>query len=134
MTEDQKRIAIAEARGWVWYRIPKLPSETREHRALFHPSMHEYEGQSEQWKVRADGTERVCNMEYMEREGYVPKITLDEMHQAVLTLNRENQLRWLGELILITKKKGDYAELRVALATSDERAEAFLKVIGKWVE
>lgn len=77
MTPDEKRIAIAEACGWVWYRTPRVAYETCEHRCLFLPKIHEYEGQSAAWLIRADGTERICNMAYMEREGHLPNYLED---------------------------------------------------------
>src|SRR5688572_33170396 len=81
MTVDEMRIAIAEARGWIWYRLPG--KNVRVYRALFHPTIHEYEGQAPEWMVRADGTEQACNMGYMEREGRVPKLDQNAIAEAV---------------------------------------------------
>ncbi len=90
MTDDEKRIAIAEACGFVWYRLPQRKDE-RSYRMLAHPLIHEYDGQIPEWLVRADGTERICNLEYMWREGLVPdypKNANDMLEAVKLISNR----------------------------------------------
>ena len=138
MTPEAMRVAVAEARGWIWYRIPKMPGNTREHRALFHPDILEYLDQAECWKVRADGTERDCNMEYMEREGYLPKLNLDEMHEAEETLNLNQRDIYYDHLSDISARDNDSVTVDDAWgtyhATASQRAEAFLRTIGRWVE
>lgn len=136
MTDDQQNTAIAEECGWVWYKIPNAFT----HRCLFLPALHEYEGQSEAWLHRADGSEKPCNFEYMQREGHVPKYTkdLNAMRDAVLTLVDPDPL---AEQIRLNR----YAEilLRISLAarnhytfltTAAQQAEAFLRTVGKWKE
>jgi hypothetical protein len=129
MTPEAQRIAIAEARGWVWYRIPKSQYATREHRGLFHPKILEYPEQSERWKIRADGTERICNMEYMEREGYVPKINLDEMHEAEEMLDSSQ----LGRYMALLGAESNMT-WTIVHSTAAQRSEAFLKTLGLWKE
>lgn len=95
MSPEAKRIAIAEACGWVWYRLPPF-NRDRQYRCLFLPAVHEYPDQSPQWTVRADGTERICNWNYMEREGHVPDYLndLNAMHGAVMSQSPEFRLAY----------------------------------------
>ena len=133
---------MAEARGWVWYRTPHIPSDGPQHRTLAHPEIHEYPGQSACWLVRADGTERQCNMEYMEREGYLPRLTLDEMHAAALTLPQYLRGCYTMHLrrIVIRDATAEMFDLDSRLiedfwfyqSTARQRAEAFLYAHGKW--
>jgi len=85
MTEDEMRIAVAELAGYVWYRVPATPNETRRYRMLAHPALHEGVRQIPGWTVRADGTENICNMKFMEDNGYVPNYPRDsDAIQAVV--------------------------------------------------
>lgn len=90
MTDEELRIAIAEWCGWAWYRIPPH-NRDKPMRGLFHPQILEYPEQAPEWCVRADGSERICNMDYMEREGHVPNYPsdLNAVHEAVKKLTRE---------------------------------------------
>lgn len=80
--------------GWKWYRLPLHPSRRDEkpYRALFLPSIHE-EGQSPEWTVAADGTERVCSMDYMEREGLLPPFDTS-MDAAMQLVERMRERGW----------------------------------------
>lgn len=136
MKPDAQRVAIAETNGWVWYRIPKLPGNSREYRALFHPAIHEYPDQIDEWKVRADGTERICNMEYMAREGHVPDYPndLNAMHEAEKILKGLDAFRYTQILWKVIQPKdfANYDTEKHVCATAAQRAEAFLRTIGKW--
>ena len=95
MNKEELRIAVAVARGWIWYRIPKDPlNKDREYRMLAHPSIHEYDGQSKEWIVRADGTERICNIEFMNSNGYLPSLDMNSMHSALMDENKQFRLRF----------------------------------------
>jgi hypothetical protein len=152
--------AIAEALGWVWYRLPEYRYETRKHRFLALPSIHEYEGQDPAWTVRADMTENVCNWEYMQREFHVPNYwgDLNAIHEAWFTqpikpftdtFNFYCEMAW--QLILIVERDfnlnkiwsergfepfcnqiGTAKEYWIANATAPQRCEAFLRALGKW--
>jgi len=126
MTDEEIRIAIAEACGYVWYRTPKHPFETRRHRMIALPALHEYEGQSDVWLERADGSERICNMKFMETNGYLPDYLndLNAMHEAEKTLVRFMDYETQLERVCKTRT--------VWNATARQRAEAFLSTLGKW--
>ena len=145
MDADQKRIAIAEACGYVWYRMPSLTSDARHYRTLFHPAVHEYEGQSPLWLVRADGTEGIANVNYMEREGHLP----DYLKDANAMLSAATVLAGRGwrcaahmgtdgtwecfftkrGAIVSLPSDGDHYGAGATL--TEAMAEAFLRVIGK---
>ena len=138
MTADEKRIAIAEACGWVWYRIPNSEKYSRgAMRALFLPAVHEYEGQSEAWLIRADGTERICNMDYMEREGHLPDYLNDlnamQYVEDLLDDSRHDFGGTKGSLALYDQYCHELASRfgRSVRARASERAECFLRTIGK---
>ena len=145
MTNDEIRIAIAEACGWVWYRLPNPSGRDREYRMLAHPSIHEYDGQSPYWLVRADGTERVCNMEYMEINGYMPDYLKDRnaiveaIKQAILG-NVNLEKAFLEHLNVLLDARADdetgpvICEYEMAAITAgpNEFCEAFLLALGKW--
>jgi hypothetical protein len=127
MTPEEINIAIAEVRGWVWYKLPPRKDETRAYRCLFLPALHEFDGQSLQWLVRADGSERICNFEYMKREGHVQDCynDLNAMNEAEKELDTEQKDAYCIELI---DAYGD----RAVFASATQRAEAFLRTLGKW--
>lgn len=133
MDKLKQRIAIAEKCGWVWYRIP-----IRHVRSLFHPSMHEYEGQDPRWMVRADGTERIANERYMTNDGHVPDYLNDwnAMHDAVGSLPSLEKRRFLAHLEIITRKPAasHWFDMRIINATLEDYAQALLRSIGKWEE
>lgn len=126
MNDEQQKIAIAEACGYVWYRIPNNRFGDCIFRCLFLPALHEYEGQSECWLVRADGSEKMCNMGYMASEGRIPDYLndLNAMHEAEKLLTIEQQTIYLQ---LLSRQM-----FFVCHATSRQRAEAFLKTLNLW--
>ena len=189
MSPNGQRIAIAEACGWVWYRLPPF-NRPRQYRGLFHPAMHEYPEQAPEWLVRADGTETNCNWDYMARDGHVPdylsdlnachemeKVLDDPKHSKMASSRPYDHAPWryLSELAKVCKlevreemvvscaeqfrpafdkvmKGGPPFKLPVGVcilshfipaqgyetclirATAAQRAEAFLRTIGKWEE
>lgn len=140
MTNDEMRIAIAEHQGWVWYRIPNAGTDARKYRCLFLPAVHETDGQLPAWLVRADMTERICNLEYLWREGLVPNFPgdLNAMHQAIIQLSGNQRDLFNTKLCEITAGGFDFSELydldASINATAAQRAEAFLRTVGKWKE
>lgn len=146
MTPDSQRIAIAEALGWKWYRLPKMPSDDRIYRCLFLPAIHEYEGQSEQWLVKADGTERLCNLEFMWKTGCVSDYPndLNACHEMEKFLDPAPGrfsfwCEYWEQLETVTgartfDKDIDTDCIAMLHATAGQRCEAFLKTIGKWTK
>lgn len=75
MTNDEIRIAVAEVMGWKWYLIPNAFGDTSpQRRTLFHPDLHEYEGQDKKWLTKAVGDENIANGNYMWRGGARPQL------------------------------------------------------------
>jgi hypothetical protein len=130
LSPEAQRIAIAEACGYVWYRIPQHIHDARSYRMLAHPRIHEYEGQSERWLKLADGTEKIANWKFMEVNGYVP----DYLHD----LNAMHNAEWeLGEPIIKAMRGLLWeicGQMTAHSATAAQRAEAFLKAIGNWTD
>lgn len=132
MTTTEINIAIAEACGWIWYRLPiSALGGDRRYRCLFHPQMHEYNGQPAIWQVRADGSEAICNIEYMVSEGHIPDYCndLNAMHSAEGLMWASSSL-WERYSLELGKLSESLAP--VLHATSAQRAKAFLRTIGKW--
>lgn len=81
-------------------------------------------------------TEPICNPAYMWEHGDVPDYLndLNAMHEAEKTLTKEQQRSFA--LILQGRQMGgmDYLaqDFRAIHATAAQRAEAFLRTIGKW--
>lgn len=109
MTNEQINIAIAEACGWTHFELI-----TTQYTAL-----------------RADGKWDIipnyCN-------------NLNAMHEAEATLNYEQGEQFEDELCDICDMENRHKEyplsfrFAVAHATAQQRAEAFLKTVGKWKE
>lgn len=138
MNTDAQRIAIAEVCGWKWYRIPPH-NLADQYRGLFLPSLLEYEGQSDIWKVRADGTEKRCSMGYMAREGYLPDYLndLNAMHDAEETIVDPNaKLDYVRRLMGIVDAGKNYfpaiTDFSTVSAKAAHRAEAFLRHLNLW--
>lgn len=102
MTQEEQRISIAKACGWE-----------------FRPAS---DGIPE-WH-RPDGS---CCL-----NGLVPDYpqSLDAMHEAEKTLSGEHQIREYIKTLAFVRGGETYAG--AYLATAPQRAEAFLKTIGKW--
>jgi hypothetical protein len=146
VTPEEMNMAIAEECGWQWYRMPFKFGDTRKYRCLFLPAVHEYEGQSKEWLVRADMTETVCNWEYMRKEGLVHDYVNDlkAMHEAILCLDKiihekDVCLRdvFASEMEELFSQSGTnhpqlWCMFDLLNATARQRAEAFLRTIGKW--
>lgn len=136
MSDNEIRIAIAEACGWKWYRRPATgPWADRPYRSLYHPSLHaDYIAEQ---LTPADMTERQCNEVFMWREGMIPDYPTDlnAMHEAEKTLTRKQGVHF--RLWLSRNSDGPNAlfltvEQAMCHAAAHQRAEAFLRAIGRW--
>ncbi len=132
MTPQEQNIAVAELMGWKWYRIPPH-NRDRQYRGLFHPAIHEYPDQSPVWLEKADGTERECTMEYMHRDGHVPKY-----HQDLNACHAFEMEQKSNGSTIAWKRYREHLE-KVCLpsveywhATAPQRVEAFLRLHNKW--
>lgn len=129
MKPEAQRIAIAELCGFVWYRIPHSEKQSRGPlRSLFLPTVHEFD-QSPIWLVRADGTERIANWEYMHDEGQVPDY-LNDLNATDKMEEHLNGEEWDNYFDAI-RTWGRASGVR---ATAAQRCEQFLRAKGKWVE
>lgn len=106
MTEERQRIAIAEACGWTRVEYPwgYLPNGSSPYEGTKIPN------------YPAD---------------------LNAMHEAVLTLDRRtldysNYCSHLQQIVAVENSKSDKPGTQAIDATAAQRAEAFLKVIGRW--
>ena len=131
MSNEEIRLAIAEACGWKWYRHPSASSLQHPHyRFLALPIAHEYE-QSPQWMVRADMTEKLCAVGYMVKEFNLPDYCddLNAMHEAEKTLDAEQLNYSYSHALYNIVVPLNQQPFR---ATARQRAEAFLKTKGLW--
>jgi hypothetical protein len=139
MTTQEMRIACAELCGAVWYRHPVGRSDNRVYRFIAFPAIQELE-QSPEWMVRADGTERLCSIDYMAREFYIPDYPndLNAMHEAEGTLFASGKTDMLNTNYwnMLWEVCGDkYRKLTtIGHATAPQRCEAFLRVHKKWID
>lgn len=139
---DRQRFRIAECSGWVWYRSPcsKFNGD-RKYRFLALPLTHEYQWQDPVWMVRADGTERICTVSFMERDFHLPNFhksandCLDICESLAADgwrceLNMGTDSIW-GCIFLNAK---DESEQHYGAGRTMQLAfvEAFLRLHGKW--
>lgn len=114
MSPSAQRIAIAEACGWVSIHLPK-----------------------DEW--------RPMRGYYQGKLGVVPDFTsdLNAMHEAEKPIlaggpggpNRELRRKWRFELWqVVSRYAPDLDEEDMIHASAAERAEAFLRALGKWQE
>lgn len=116
MTPEKQRIAIAEACGWEWHGDALWPKQSED----FY------------WKIQG----KCC---YQTTPDYLSD--LNAMHEAENHL-RNNQFHYVNypdalfEVVTGCKWSGDlgYFTFCFVNATAAQRAEAFLKTIGKWEE
>jgi hypothetical protein len=111
MKPEQQRIAIAEACGWT--NVAPLIVKNVKH-----------EGDNITVGIRSD-------------DGWIPDYLndLNAMHEAEKVLTQQQRIEYVRELGFIWTGRNDRAIPNwwfVHAATADERAEAFLRTIGKW--
>lgn len=120
MTDNEQRIAIAEACGW-----------TCEQWA------------SGSWQVYRPGNprERVTDGGYGSREAALRNATPDylndwnAMRAAVNSLSVKDRMQFLYHLDQATRgRHSDWLPARIVDSTLHEWAEAFLRTVGKWVD
>ncbi|MDB4403257.1 hypothetical protein N9204_00315 [bacterium] len=117
MSKESQRIAIAEACGW---KGPKHPDTAQFVRGWIRPDV---------WMINPAG-----------HIGFIYDCPdylhdLNAMHEAEKTLSFPEQVSYAEHLSLICTKGMTPASTRIAyFATAPQRAEAFLRTIGKWVE
>jgi hypothetical protein len=130
------RIAMAQACGWVWYRMPGKPSDRGPMKCLFLPAIHEYDGQYPSWLIRSDGTERMCNEWYLTNAALVPDYPNDSnaIEGALSMLTEEERCNYVKTLLDLVVEAGKPTRQNplygVALASRRERCIAFLKAKG----
>lgn len=145
MDAKQQRWAIAESQGWRWYRLPNTRVDgERRYRCLFLPAVLETDGKLPERFSVADMTERVCNSEYMAREGMVPDYLADRNAARAPILERQHEAgfveRFNRELMVIVQRDAGMHFESLALvfymvnASAAQLAEAFLRAAGLWVE
>jgi hypothetical protein len=118
MTPLKQRIAIAEACGWKWVGSPEQVAATY---GFTMP---------EKWVVDPNGALQFPHNtpDYLN--------DLNAMHDAEKVLKHQqwpDYWNWL--FVASTRQSGtEKAEYKVAHASAAQRAEAFLRTIGKWEE
>lgn len=137
MTPERQREVLAELDGFTWYRIPG--EHIKPLRGLFLPELLEYPDQSPEWKMRADGTEAVCNWEYMAKEGYVPDYLHDRNAMNALLLKtpagHEGVLLYkLTRLLHLDEYLDGRGKWLLLTAPLDKIAESIIKAYGRWEE
>ena len=67
---------------------------------------------------------------------YIPDYPgcLNAMHEAIESLSYQDQVEWVYKLgeVLGFRNRNDWTEISMIQATAAQRAEAFLRTIGKW--
>jgi hypothetical protein len=127
MKPEAQRIAIAEAMGYEWYWLPVDPAGFRPRQTLCPP----------QWRkdgflpapplteIRVDDLNAVTD--YL--------IDLNAMHEAETVLTPEQQWPYAQALFRVLESAGVLSSSFATLhASAAQRAEAFLRTIGKWEE
>lgn len=127
MKPEQQRIAIAEACGWKFIKIHKLAQTGF---FYFKPFIADKKLAVE---GKLKGATAIYNLpDYLN--------DLNAMHEVWITLDsKESRIKFHHELQQVVVKAGGHAtssildvECCVENATAAQRAEAFLKTIGKW--
>lgn len=59
---------------------------------------------------------------------------LNAMHEAVSTLSREMKVSWADYLYEVARRNHHEKDVALATATAAQRAEAFLRALGKWTD
>lgn len=82
--------------------------------------------------VKADGTERICNMDYMMREGHVQNYAADlnSQFEAWQKLTEEQKLMFGNSVDRIALRDG----IRKEEAQYRFGCECLLRALGKWIE
>lgn len=113
MTPEAQRIAIAEACGW----------ERQDFRT--------YNGGTVWKKDRQLAALSVCRIDEELKITWLPDYLndLNAMHEAEKVLSDNQMAEYIGHIRRITRYSHDYW---IVVATATQRAEAFLRTLGKW--
>jgi len=117
MTPESQRIAIAEACGWKW-ESPFSPR--KKFNDLIHPSGTKRGGMARVWKDGALGGTGLPDY----------PADLNAMHEAEKSLTDAQMMEYAD--YLYWSKDGKGLIRRALRATAAQRAEAFLRTIGRW--
>lgn len=128
MSPEKQRIAIAEACGMTWCRIG---TDEQPYRMLcwWNPAY-----------AQADLSEPICNPEYMWEHGGVPDYLndLDAMHEAEKALTVAQRVTYAHKIGVVLSGGSVGRAIPnwwfIHEATAAQRAEAFLRTLGKWGE
>lgn len=129
MSPEQQRIAIAEACGAQWFLVPGNGKPFGQRKFLVFAKFYNLDGTCD--LIPATGNEPLTNFEYMWREGCIPDYLndLNAMHEAEGDFNLRQSEEYFNALCDVVTAKG-YRFIHSA--TAAQRAEAFLRTIGKW--
>jgi hypothetical protein len=105
MTPEQQRVAIAEACGWKWEKF---------------------------WTGELYGKPVGEQGPLMELPDYLND--LNAMHDAEKVLTPEQLVDYCAFRLRATTGEGCVTDYKMIRATASQRAEAFLRTIGKWEE
>lgn len=114
MTPNEIRIAIAEICGWKHFMFEGFDGEN-----------YNEPFKEPRWKLND-------KIVFDEPPNY--PLDLNAMHEAEKTLTGEQFLKYAEELNRVTKCFKHITPAIMACATALQRAEAFLRVFGKWRE
>jgi len=127
VSPEQQRIAIAEACGWT--------IETTAHFQILHNADGKNSGFccgkhlpiEDVWRAGLEGDENGDHKfpDYCK--------DLNAIHEAVLALPESYRIPYSGTLMRMMEDSA-YCVVNSINATAPQRAEAFLRTIGKWVE
>ncbi len=135
MTKEQQRIAIAEACGWLKYtQFTTYPKSWGRNPAKYHTPIRGLtlvtdmtQDECTKYGWRGDGHISIDNLpDYLNN--------LNAMHEAEKALNELSWMHYLRNLAEIVRKPKQ-CEIQISQyvhATAAQRAEAFLRAIGKW--
>lgn len=136
MTNKQINIAIAESRGWFKFtQFTTYPKSWGRTPARYHNPI---------WSLTSltDMTEDECTKYGWHGDGHIsidhiPDYCndLNAMHESEETLAESLQEKYLDNLYSVCNPDSMYNDTwKMNRATARQRAEAFLKTIGKWEE
>lgn len=125
MTDNEIRIAVAEACGYeTMMASPDLMWNKKENRAVIKPG------------TKVEAARLRMKMEYVIGKQTLPDYPndLNAMHEAVMAQPPQMRLTINQQLMESLRPNEAYIMDRTINATARQRAEAFLRVLGKWKE
>jgi hypothetical protein len=125
VTDNEIRIAVAEACGYeTMMASPDLMWNKKENRAVIKPG------------TKVEAARLRMKMEYVIGKQTLPDYPndLNAMHEAVMAQPPQMRLTINQQLMESLRPNEAYIMDRTINATARQRAEAFLRVLGKWKE